>query len=108
MTDNQIIFSDNTISFEDNDFNEVKIIIFSERRGRKTNTYIIDWNIEKEEIKEHLKNLKRKHGCNGSIKTKIYQGEDKNVLHLQGEWKSEIKEYLLSLDVTENNIEVKV
>tara|TARA_B100001123_G_C14700403_1_gene785067 strand:+ start:143 stop:469 length:327 start_codon:yes stop_codon:yes gene_type:complete len=108
MTNDQIIFSDNTISFEDNDFNEVKIIIFSERSGRKTNTYIVDWDIKKEEMKQHLKNLKRKHGCNGSIKTKIYQGEDKDVLHLQGEWKSEVKEYLLALDINDNNIEVKV
>ena len=37
MSNNQIIFTDNnnTISFEDNDFNEVKIIIYSENRGRK-------------------------------------------------------------------------
>lgn len=108
MTDTQIIFSDNTISFEDNDFNEVKIIIFSERNGRKTNTYIVDWDIEKEEIKQHLKNLKKKHGCNGSIKTKMFHGENKDVLHLQGEWRYEVKEYLMSLDINENNIEVKV
>lgn len=108
MTDTQIIFSDNTISFEDNDFNEVKIIIFSERNGRKTNTYIVDWDIEKEEIKQHLKNLKKKHGCNGSIKTKMFHGENKDVLHLQGEWRYKVKDYLMSLDINENNIEVKV
>ena len=108
MSDSQIIFSDNTISFQDNDFDEIKIILFSERRGRKTNTYIIDWNITKDDMKNHLKNLKRKHGCNGSIKKKLFQGEEKDVLHLQGEWKLEIKEYLISIDVNENNIEVKV
>tara|TARA_A100001015_G_C14999414_1_gene717729 strand:+ start:887 stop:1213 length:327 start_codon:yes stop_codon:yes gene_type:complete len=108
MTNEQIIFSDNTISFEDNDFDEVKIIIYSERQGRKKNTYIIDWNIEKNEMKDHLKNLKKKHGCNGSIKIKLYQGDEKEVLHLQGEWKSEVKEYLLSLNIAENDIEVKV
>ena len=42
MSDSQIIFSDNTISFEDNDFDETKIILFSERSGRKTNTHIVD------------------------------------------------------------------
>jgi translation initiation factor 1 (eIF-1/SUI1) len=108
MTNDQIIFKDNTISFEDNDFDESKVIILSERRGRKQNTYIIDWNISKEDMKEHLKNLKRKHGCNGSIKTKIYQGDDKEVFHLQGEWKSQVKEYLMTLDINESNIEVKV
>ena len=108
MSDSQIIFSDNTISFEDNDFDETKIILFSERSGRKTNTYIVDWNITKDDMKNHLKNLKRKHGCNGSIKKKLFHGEEKEVLHLQGEWKLEIKEYLISIDVNENNIEVKV
>ena len=60
MDNNQIIFSDNTLSFDDNDFNEIKIIIHSENRGRKTNTYIIDWNIDTEEMKVHLKKLKKK------------------------------------------------
>ena len=109
MANNQIIFSNNnTLSFDDNDFNEIKIIIHSENRGRKTNTYIIDWNIDKEDMKAHLKNLKKKHGCNGSIKTKLYQGENKEVIHLQGQLKSEVKTYLMSLDISENNIEVKV
>ena len=35
MSDSQIIFSDNTISFEDNDFDETKIILFSERSEGK-------------------------------------------------------------------------
>jgi len=108
MTNNQIIFSNNTISFDDNDFNEIKIIIHSENRGRKSNTYIIDWDIDKNQMKLHLKNLKKKHGCNGSIKTKLYQGENKEVIHLQGQLKLEVKEYLMSLDIDENNIEVKV
>ena len=49
------------VYFDDNDFNEIKIIIHSENRGRKTNTYIIDWNIDTEEMKVHLKKLKKKH-----------------------------------------------
>ena len=105
-----ISFEDNNINFDENNLEnnleDNKIIIFTEQRGRKTNTYIIDWNIDN--IKEHLKNLKRKHGCNGSIKKINYQGEEIEVLHLQGNWKKEVKNYLLELNILENNIEVKV
>jgi len=104
MTEN--IFFNNGINFEDEIKLENKLIVFSERRGRKTNTYILDWNLSKEDIKLHLKNLKKKHGCNGSIKTILYQGEEKEVLHLQGELKNEVKEYLV--ENGENDIEVKV
>ena len=103
----EIVFNDNNIINEPN-FEDNKIIIFSERNGRKTNTYIVDWDIDKNEKKQHLKNLKKKYGCNGSIKIKKYQGDDKEVLHLQGEFKNEIKNYLLSNDIIEENIEIKV
>ena len=111
--DNNINFDDNNINFDDNkniniSFEETKIIIYSERNGRKSNTYIIDWDISKESMKSHLKNLKKKYGCNGTIKTKMFQGENKEVLHLQGELKSEVKEYLISKEIEEDNIEVKV
>ena len=108
MTTEQIIFSDNTINFNDDDFNDEKIIIFSEKKGRKSNTYIVDWNIEKEEMKNHLKTLKKKYGCNGTIKIKMFQGEEKTVLHLQGNFKSELKEYIILQNISEDNIEVKV
>ena len=106
MTDKQ--FFNNEINFEDELNLSDKIIIFSERNGRKTNTYILDWNLDKNDLKLHLKNLKKKHGCNGSIKMKLYHGEEKQVLHLQGEWKNEIKNYLLENNIEQNNIEVKV
>jgi translation initiation factor 1 (eIF-1/SUI1) len=92
----------------DTDLNNSNITIFSEQHGRKKNTYVIGWNIDKETMKEHLKTLKRKHGCNGSIKMKNYQGEDCQAIHLQGEWKDEVKSYLKSLDVHEDDIEIKV
>ena len=106
---NSIVFDDNTnINFEDINLNDDKIIIYSHRQGRKKNTYIIDWNISKDELKNHLKNLKRKHGCNGSIKIINFQGDDKEALHLQGEWKKEVEQYLLSVDIDKNNIEIKI
>jgi translation initiation factor 1 (eIF-1/SUI1) len=98
-----------------NDFNEFdtdlvdsNITIFSEQHGRKKNTYVVGWDIKKEEMKEHLKTLKRKYGCNGSIKMKNYQGEDVESMHLQGEWKEEVKAYLEDHGINSNNIEVKV
>ena len=106
MTTN-IVFKDENFTFNENEFDN-KVIIFSERNGRKCNTYIVDWNIEKSDLKNHLKNLKRKHGCNGSIKNKMFHGEEKEVLHLQGEWKSQVKEYLLDNNINEENIEIKV
>lgn len=96
------VVEDNEIEFNDN------IIIFSEKNGRKTNTYLIKWNIDKNELKDHLKTLKRKYGCNGSIKNKNFQGSEYESLHLQGELKDELKEYLLSKDINENMIEVKI
>lgn len=105
----QIIFNNQELNFnEELEEDMSNIILFSERNGRKTNTYIMDWNIEKEDMKTHLRNLKRKYGCNGSIKTKKYQGEEKEAIHLQGELKTEIKEYLMENGIKENKIEIKV
>jgi translation initiation factor 1 (eIF-1/SUI1) len=101
---------DNTfgnLSFGDiNNIQEIKI--FSEKRGKKTNTYMTGWNVDKNELKDHLKNLKRKHGCNGSIKEKIFQGNNCVVLHLQGEWKDAVKNYLVINNVNESDIEIKL
>jgi|SaaInlStandDraft_4_1057021.scaffolds.fasta_scaffold196292_1 translation initiation factor 1 (eIF-1/SUI1) len=94
-----------------NPFDELKssfnIIIMSERQGRKSNTYIYGWNIEKTELKQHLKSLKKKYGCNGSLKIKNYYGEDRECLHLQGEWSLEVKKYLKENNINENEIDVK-
>lgn len=101
-----IVFND--FNDFDTNLNDSDITIFSEQNGRKKNTYVIGWNIGKESMKEHLKTLKRKHGCNGSIKMKNYQGEEYEAMHLQGEWKDEVKSYLESLGIHEDDIDVKV
>lgn len=81
-----------------------KIIIMLEILGKHKNTYIFRWNIDINEKKEHLKILKKKNGCNGSIK--IFNGED-NVIHLQGDQCSLINKYLLSIGINEDDIELK-
>lgn len=102
-----LIFENNINENDDFEFKD-DIIIFSEKNGRKTNSYLIKWDIDKNEKKEHLKNLKRKHGCNGSIKIKNFQGTDYESIHLQGDFKEEIKEYLLSKNINEETIEIKI
>lgn len=102
-----LIFENNINENDDFEFKD-DIIIFSEKNGRKTNTYLIKWDIDKNEKKDHLKFLKKKHGCNGSIKIKKFQGNDYESIHLQGDFKEEIKEYLLSKNISEETIEIKI
>lgn len=85
----------------------LNIIILSERNGRKCNTYVFGWDIEKSQLKDHLKNLKRKHGCNGSIKKHLLNGLETECIHLQGEWKDAVQTYLLNNGVSESEIEIK-
>lgn len=102
-----LIFENNIDENNDFEFKD-DIIIFSEKNGRKTNTYIIKWDINKDEKKDHLRKLKRKYGCNGSIKIKSFQGNDYESIHLQGDFKDETKEYLLSNNISEDTIEIKI
>lgn len=83
-----------------------KIILWKDKKGRKTNTYFSGWNLEKSELKNHLKKLKKTLGCNGSLK-KI-NTDDKNkeefIVHLQGDKELEIISYLIDNNISENNI----
>ena len=94
--------NDENLCFEDN-----IITISKNRRGRKINLFISDWNITKDEMKEHLKNLKKSLGCNGSIKTETIEGVEKCVLHLQGDHTDKIKEYLINNNIDKSKINIK-
>jgi translation initiation factor 1 (eIF-1/SUI1) len=78
------------------------IEIWVETNGRRKNTYISGLSYTKKEMKEHLSNLKKKHGCNGSIKDLT---EIKDVLHLQGDHIYNIISYFEQHNIT--NIIVK-
>jgi len=82
---------------------ETTIDIELVKRGtKKANTYVKNWDISKDELKQHLKKLKTKLGCNGSVKKdKVTQ---KFVFHLQGDKRDDIKEFLLKLGIQANNI----
>ncbi len=83
-----------------------KIILWKDKKGRKTNTYFSGWNLENFELKNNLKKLKKTLGCNGSLK-KI-NTDDKNkeefIVHLQGDKELEIISYLIDNNISENNI----
>ena len=87
---------------------EKKITIFTKQNGRKNNTYIIDWDIDLTALKTHLKTLKVSNGCNGTIKTIKYDGEDKLAVHLQGNKLDIVKEYLLNtVNIPKNDLVIK-
>jgi translation initiation factor 1 (eIF-1/SUI1) len=76
---------------EFNDFNEFEmkdiiINIWVEATGRKKNTFLSGWDLTDHEFKQHIKNIKKKNGCNGSVKDKIIQ--------LQGDHINYLKSYL--------------
>ncbi len=84
---------------------ELTPIIFGERHGKKTNTYIINWNITDVEQKSHLEKMKKKYGCGGTLKSIIYEGKEYTALHIQGNNINKVRDYMVSLNI--KNIIVK-
>ena len=84
--------------FEDNNNNDTNIkinnqvTIWIEANGKKSNTFISGLPYDSIILKEHLKTLKKKHGCNGSIKD--------NVLQFQGDQIYNLKDYFKLLGIT--------
>lgn len=99
--------------FEDNDvqnnFLSNNITIWVETSGSKKNTYVSGWNISDSQLKDHLKVIKKKNGCNGTIKSLHNETNNGfiNVILLQGDHVDFVKDYLIKNDVYEDNIKVK-
>ena len=79
-------------------------------RGRKFDTYISYLPYTKSELDLHLKNLKKKLGCGGSIQSSKDFEPDELIpeyfrIHIQGKQKDYIKEYFIKLGI--KNIRVK-
>jgi translation initiation factor 1 (eIF-1/SUI1) len=90
---------------EDND-----IELWVVDRGRKCDTYISYLPYTEAELLAHLKNLKKKLGCGGSIQnSKDFETEEISTnyfrLHIQGNQKNYIKDYFTKLGI--KNIKVK-
>jgi translation initiation factor 1 (eIF-1/SUI1) len=86
-----------------------KIDIWVEKRGRKTNTYVSGWDIPEEELKEHIKSIKKNNGCNGTLKEISNESTEQllKVIHLQGDHSVYFNKYLISHNIDPNNINIK-
>jgi translation initiation factor SUI1 len=88
-------------------FKEFNIEIWIEQNGRKKNTYISGWSISNDELKMHLKIIKKKNGCNGTIKILTNNTETVQVMQFQGDQLEFIKNYIINQGVSEKNIRIK-
>jgi translation initiation factor 1 (eIF-1/SUI1) len=88
---------------QNNSFENKRIFIeiWIEELGRKKNTYISGWY--NENIKEHIKFIKKHTGCNGTLK-KI---EDTSVIMFQGDQINYIINYITKLGIDKNDIHIK-
>jgi translation initiation factor 1 (eIF-1/SUI1) len=84
--------------------NDFFIEIWLESTGRKKNTFISGWNIQEKELKEHIKFIKKKNGCNGTIKDKMKENSQ-TIIQLQGNHIEYMKKYLIDIGIA--NIRVK-
>jgi translation initiation factor 1 (eIF-1/SUI1) len=81
-----------------NNFELNKIEIWCEERGRKCITHVYGWNINDTELKEHLRTIKKKKGCNGTIKKmSVDEIGEVSVLQLQGNHVDYVKEYIINI-----------
>ena len=69
--------------------------LWLEVNGRRKNTFIINLPYSEEELKDHLKNIKKKFGCNGSLKEETDEKEDKKsfIIQLQGDHIQDLIKY---------------
>jgi translation initiation factor 1 (eIF-1/SUI1) len=86
------------------------IELWVSERGRKFDTYISHLPYTEAELTLHLKNLKKKLGCGGSIQnSKDFETEEVRSeyfrIHIQGNHKHYINEYFTKLGIT--NIRIK-
>lgn len=83
-------FEEEQMTFE----NRKITIRVDKRNARKSISYVEGWSLDLSELKNHLKILKSKLGCNGSVKSKKINGEDTIVFQLQGDKRNELVDYL--------------
>jgi translation initiation factor 1 (eIF-1/SUI1) len=84
------------------------IEIWVEERGRKSDTYIYGWDIDDDTLKYHLRTIKKKRGCNGSIKEIVKETGPIKVMQLQGNVKEFIVNYLKEQGIDEDSISIKI
>ena len=92
----------------DNDILDNMIEIWVEERGRKSDTYIVGWDVDDETLKLHLKTIKKKRGCNGSIKQILKDNNSVKVMQLQGNVKDFVIAYLKENGINDDNIIIRI
>ena len=83
--------------------------IWVEINGSKKNTYITGWNIPESQLKDHLKMIKKKNGCNGTLKEISNDGNKSDitkVIQLQGDLIDYMKNYLINNNIDSYIIKV--
>jgi translation initiation factor 1 (eIF-1/SUI1) len=94
--------------FEEELLNNSIIDIWVEVNGRKKNTYIHGWELELSELKDHLRTIKKKKGCNGTIKNITNEEYGTvSVLQLQGNHAEYVKTYIVNTGIDNDNIRIK-
>lgn len=85
------------------------INIWCEVYKGKKNTYISDWNINDNELKDHIKFMKKKYGCNGTLKELVNNVDETSVkvVLLQGDHIKSVVEYLKNVGIDSSLIKVK-
>ncbi len=88
---------------------ESKIEIWVEVNGRKKNTYVSGWNITEDQLKDHLKTIKKKNGCNGTIKEIPNSSGTEliTVMQFQGNHSDYMYDYLISQQVDSTSITIR-
>ena len=86
----------------------ILIEVWLETTGRKKNTFIAGWNLSDTELKDHIKIIKKKNGCNGTLKEIINSEKTKiKVIQLQGDHIDYIQNYLKEQMIDSNLIKIK-
>lgn len=108
-------------SFDNIEQNDQKITIWTKKVRKTINTYMHGWDIE--DLKDRHSTLKKKWGCNGSLKKNEVFGRsyDKSgevdetsgrnvkemVFHLSKDCVDELVDYLIENGVNEEKIDIK-
>ena len=114
--------SDNNISTDEVESPQ-NILIWTKKVRKSINIFMHGWNLEKSELAAHHKHMKKKLGCNGSLKKnqvfgRVYDNSGKvdletkknvkdMVFHLQSGRVDELIKYLVENGINEDNIEIK-
>lgn len=103
---NDLFLNKNTFD-EDvyNSTNNRSIVMWVVVNGRKKVTFISGWDLPENELKEHIRNIKKTNGCNGTL-NKDKEG-DGYIIQFQGNMIDPVKKYMSQHNIDINSIYVK-